>query len=86
MTIILNIRPEVQAARARQAASQGRALEAVAATLLEGAVRVAPPEASKAPAKNLVELSEPMRGLLTDEEIDVIFRRNRSTSRPVDLS
>jgi hypothetical protein len=86
MTITLNIRPEVQAELARQAASQGRALEAVAATLLQEAVRVPPPGASKTPAKDLVELFEPMRGLLTDEEIDVIFRRNPSTRRPVDLS
>lgn len=86
MTITLNIRPEVQAELARQAASQGRALEAVAATLLEEAVRVPPPEASKAPAKTLVELSEPVRDLLTDEEIDVLFRRNPSTGRPIDLS
>jgi hypothetical protein len=86
MTITLNIRPEVQDELARQAASQGRALEAVAATLLEEAVHLPPPGASKAPAKNLVELFEPIRGLLTDEEIDVIFKRNPSTSRPVDLS
>jgi hypothetical protein len=37
-------------------------------------------------AANLVELFEPVRGLLTDEEIDTIFSRNRSPSRPVDLS
>ena len=37
-------------------------------------------------AANLVELFEPVRGLLTDEEIDTIFRRNRSPSRPIDLS
>jgi hypothetical protein len=86
MTITLDIRPEVQAELARQAASQGRALEAVAATLLEEAVHLLPPAASKAPAKNLVDLSEPVRGLLTDEEIDVIFSRNPSTSRPIDLA
>jgi len=37
-------------------------------------------------AANLIELFEPVRGLLTDEEIDVVFSRNPSTGRPVDLS
>jgi hypothetical protein len=86
MTITLDIRPEVQAELARQAAAQGCAIEAVAATLLEEAVHLPTSTASRAPAKNLVELSEPIRGLLTDEEIDVIFSRNPSTSRPIDLS
>jgi hypothetical protein len=42
MTITLDIRPEVQAELARQAAVQGRAIEAVAASLLEGAIHVPP--------------------------------------------
>jgi hypothetical protein len=40
MTITLDIRPEVQAELARQAAAHGRALEAHAASLLEEAVHV----------------------------------------------
>lgn len=40
MTITLDINPEVQAELARQAAAQGRAIEAVAAHLLEAAVQV----------------------------------------------
>ena len=37
-------------------------------------------------AKNLFELFAPVRGLLSDEEIDTLFARNRSLGRPVDLS
>ncbi|HUD99689.1 MAG TPA: hypothetical protein VMR62_08950 [Bryobacteraceae bacterium] len=40
MTITVDIRPEVQAELARQAAAQGRALEAYAASLLEDAAHV----------------------------------------------
>jgi hypothetical protein len=40
MTITVDIRPEVQAELARQAAACGRALEAYAATLLEDAAEV----------------------------------------------
>ena len=46
---------------------------------------VAPSNAHVAGAANLVELFEPVRGLLTDEEIDTIFSRNRSPGRPIDL-
>jgi hypothetical protein len=42
MTIVVEIRPEVQAEIARLAALQGRAVEAHAATLLEEAVHLAP--------------------------------------------
>ena len=40
MTITVDIRPEVQAELARQAAAHGRALEAYAASLLEDAARL----------------------------------------------
>ncbi len=96
MTITLEIRPEVQAELARQAAAQGRALEAYAASLLEDAAHVpakrlsgdllADEESRAAKAINLMELFEPMRGLLTDEEVDTLFSRNPSTGRPVDLA
>jgi hypothetical protein len=42
MTITVDIRPEVQAELARQAAAHGRALEAHAASLLEDAVHLPP--------------------------------------------
>ena len=44
MTIILEIRPEVEAEIARQAALWGRPVEAYAASLLERAVETAPNE------------------------------------------
>ena len=86
MTITLEIRPEVQAELARQAAVRGRALEAHAASLLEEAVHL-PTEQTKGKAENrtgqgLVEVCAMVRGL-TD---DVDFSRNPSTGRPVDLS
>jgi hypothetical protein len=36
--------------------------------------------------KNLVELFAPLRGQFTDEEVDTLFSRNRSTARPLDLA
>ena len=43
------------------------------------------PSTRAAQAANLVDLFEPIRGLLTDEEIDVMFKRNPSSARPVDF-
>ena len=37
-------------------------------------------------AQSLVDLSEPVRGLLSDEEVDTLFRRTPSASRPLDLA
>lgn len=87
MTITIDIRPEVEAELARQAAAHGRALEAYAACLLEEAAHV--PAASARPgapaeANNLVDLFAPVRGLFADGELD--FSRNPSTGRPLDLS
>ena len=89
MTITLDIRPEVQAELARQAAQQGRAIEAVAADLLEGAIHPATAEATgpeRRTGQSLVDAFAEIRGVLTDEEIDRMFTRNPSTARPVDLS
>lgn len=74
MTLTLEIRPEVRAEIARQAAAQGRAVEAVAAELLEEAVRLSPTEV-QTPAKDMVELFAPLRGLNID------FERDRDTGR-----
>jgi hypothetical protein len=83
MTITVDIRPEVQAELARQAATDGHAIEAYTARLLEEAVHV--PSAHPATlAKDMVELFAPVRGLFADGELD--FSRNPSTSRPIDLA
>jgi hypothetical protein len=43
-------------------------------------------ESRAAQAANLMELFEPIRGLLTDKEVDTLFSRNPSFGRPVDLA
>jgi hypothetical protein len=53
---------------------------------LDEPVQTVAPDASPGGPKNLFELFAPVRGLLTDDEIDTLFARNRSGSRPVDLS
>ena len=88
MTITVDIRPEVQAELARQAASDGRAIEAYAASLLEEAVDLPAETLTNAEnrkpegRKSLVEVCAMVGGLADD----VDFSRNPSTGRPADLS
>jgi hypothetical protein len=81
MTITLDIRPEVQAELARQAAAQGRAIESYAAALLEQAVHLPATSVSHDAAKDkdMVELFAPLRGLNMD------FERDRDTGRDIQL-
>ena len=70
MTITVVIRPEVEAELARQAAVQGRAIEAVAATMLEAAVQLPSPTPPTTTAQDMFELFAPLRGLNIDFERD----------------
>jgi len=79
MTITLDIRPEVQAELARQAASQGCAIESYAASLLEEAVHLPAILLPELAAKDMVELFAPLRGLNID------FDRNRDPGRDIEL-
>jgi len=82
MTIIVDIKPEVAAELARQAASRGRPVEVYAASLLEEAVQL-PADAPPQPrGKSLREVFDAVRGLADDGD----FGRNPSTGRTVDVS
>jgi hypothetical protein len=87
VTITVDIRPEVQAELARQAAAHGRAIEAYVASLLEEAVHLPGRGANNGEnqgqrKKSLVEVCAMVRGLT--EDLD--FSRDPSTGRPIDLS
>jgi hypothetical protein len=86
MSITVDIRPEVQAELARQAAAKGDALEVYAASLLEDAAHVPPQQLPRRTGQAIIDAFAEIRGLLTDEEIDRMFTRNSSGARPVDLS
>lgn len=79
MTITVDIRPEIQAELARQAASHGRAIEAYAASLLEEAINL-PVGTSR--GRSLREVFEAVRGLADD----IDFSRNPSTGRSIDVA
>ena len=79
MTITIEIKPEIQAELARQAASQGQAIESYAAALLEEAIHISTDPLADVSAKDMVELFAPLRGLNID------FERDRDTGRDIQL-
>jgi hypothetical protein len=78
MTITVDLKPEVQAELARQAALLGKPVEAHAATVLEESVGL-PPAHPVPIAKNMVELFAPLRGL------DIDFDRDKDPGRDIEL-
>jgi hypothetical protein len=88
VNITVDIAPEVRDELVRRAAPQGRMVEAYAASLLEDSIHL-PATArtntpSKAPAKDMVELFAPLRGLNIDFERDD-FERDRDAGRDIEL-
>ncbi|HTT76981.1 MAG TPA: hypothetical protein VMF50_13515 [Candidatus Binataceae bacterium] len=82
MTITVDIKPEVAAELARQAASRGRPVEAYAASLLEEAVQLPADAPPHPPGRSLRDVFDAVRGLADDAD----FSRNPSTGRTIDVS
>ena len=90
MTLTIDLQPEIERCLIAQAQARGVSLIDHAHQILAQAsvvkISETPAATSEAPeAKNLYELFAPMRGLLTDEEVDFYFSRAPSASRPVDF-
>ena len=86
MTLTIDLQPEIESSLIGQAKARGVSLSDHAREILARASVVTIPASSKAPeAKNLYEHFAPVRGMLTDQEIDLYFSRTPSASRPVDF-
>jgi hypothetical protein len=80
MVITIDIKPELKAELARQAAVHGLEMAAYAATLLEEAASASSVKpTAAAEAKDMVELFAPLRGLNLD------FERDRDAGRDINL-
>jgi len=77
-------RPELEALiHERMASGAFRDLDELLTKALGALKEQGAPDVKK---RSFVELFRPVRGLLTDEEIDWLFSRNRSAARPLDLA
>ena len=86
MTIPIDLQPEIERGLLARAQAKGVSLTDFAQEILAREAATHPPMSEPASnAKNLYDLFVPVRGLLTDEEVDQYFTRTHSSSRPVDL-
>lgn len=88
MTITLDFRPDIESRLLAQAQAKGVSIHDYVEEIVEqqaSQVLAAPPP-TKRTGRDLIEASAKVRGLFTDEEIDTLFSRSASASRPVDFS
>jgi hypothetical protein len=87
MTITLDLSPDVENSLLAQAQAKGVSITDYVEEIVQRQARQSLPEISQpsSQVQNLYELFAPVRGLLTDEEVDTLFARTRSFSRPVDF-
>lgn len=87
MTITLELPPEIERGLSALAEAQCISLTDFARQVLARKVETDPKPAGTAEVQssNLADLMAPYQGLLTAEEIDLYFSRNRMPSRPIDL-
>lgn len=85
MTLTFNLQPEIERGLTEQAQAKGVSLVGYAQEIL---ARQAQPVMtnSRRTGKELIDACERIRGLLTDKEVNSLFSRTSSTSRPVDFS
>lgn len=84
MTITIDLQPEVERGLLAQANARGVSLHDYAQQVLAREACVSP-ELEERTGQALVDVCAEVRGLLSDEEVDTLFARNRMPSRPVDL-
>lgn len=83
MTITLDLNPEVERGLLAQAQAKGVSLAAYAEEILAREARAAGDE--RRTGQELIDVCAKLRGLLTDREVDTLFNRTPSFSRPVDF-
>lgn len=93
MTLTIDLQPEIERNLLAQAQAKGISLADFAKEVLmhaaeptganHGAAEQQGTPLSHLQADNLYDLLAPVRGILTDEEVDQYFARTPSSSRPV---
>ena len=86
MTLTLNLQPEIERGLVAQAQAKGVSLADYAQEILAREAKPAVETPSHGTGQELIDACAKVRGLLTDEEIDYMFSRTPSASRPVDFS
>lgn len=90
MTLVIELQPDIERGLTARAQAKGVTLSDYAQEILS---REARPQVESPPvlqgtalhATNLYDLFAPIRGLLSEEEVDLYFSRTPSASRSVDF-
>jgi hypothetical protein len=87
MTIMIDLKPEIEDGLSAQADARGISLTDYVNEIVarEAHAPVPDPELSTLTGQALIDGAAGIRGILTDEEIDTLFTRNRSVSRSIEL-
>lgn len=88
MTITLNLAPDIEQGLLAQAQDKGVSITDYVEEIIERQARQAARMsiAEKRNGQLLIDAFAKVRGLLTAEEVDSLFSRTPSTSRPVNFS
>lgn len=86
MTFTIDLQPEIERGLLAQAQAKGVSLADYVKEIVSREVHTTGPSQPHRTGQSLIDVCAEVRGVLTDEDIDTLFTRNRSMSRPVDLS
>ena len=86
MTLVIDLQPDIERRLLACAQAKGVSLADFAQELLARELLPVEQQAANRTGRDLVEAGASVRGLFTDEEIDHLFSRTPSISRPVDFS
>lgn len=84
MSITIDLEPEIERGLQAQAQAKGVSLEDYAQEILAREAKAS--DRRRRTGQDLIDACARVRGLLSDEEVDTLFARNRSTRSPVDFS
>lgn len=84
MTITLDLQPEVEKGLLAQATARGVSLGEFVKEIVIREAQVSSEPAERT-GQDLIDVCAKVRGLLTGEEVDTLFKRNPSPGRPVDF-
>jgi len=83
MSITIDLSPDIERGLLVQAQAKGVSLsEFLQEMVTRNATSIEHPSGT---GQELLDIGARVRGLLTDDEVDTLFARNRSASRTVDL-
>jgi hypothetical protein len=84
VNVTLNLNPEVEKGLMARAHARGLSLDDYLQELVAKEAGL-PVAAAEPPHRRTGQVCAKVRGLLTDEEVDTLFSRTHSFSRPVDF-